>query len=227
MNRLRIIPHATPSLSVAQQDCLRQVTKTAILQQMRSQATNTPYMARPPWNLDTYKLVRRLEEQFTRGQAVAIMRSLNALLRDAVADFRSNSMGNVDLENTVYLHKTQIANLTSESNLTRANNLNTLRTELAGLQADLDRLSSGFSEEILNLKNEVTVEQATRKAEVRDDTKKLDLQITGLANKLAVELSNQRTALEQVKVNLTRALLWSAIGAFAVIVGVEQLSQKL
>jgi hypothetical protein len=231
MNKFNVIARQAltkppPTLTMAQKVLLTEVTQMALLQnQKRMQGTQI--LPRGPWNLDTFKLVRKLEEQFTRGQSVAIMRSLNAMLRDAVSDFRSNSMGNVDLENTVYLHKTQVADLKSESNLSRANNLNTLRAELASLQADFDRLTSNFSEEILTLKSDITVEQATKKAEVRDETKKLDLQITGLTNKLNVELASQRTMLEQVKVNLTRALLWGAVGAFAVFMGVDVLSQNL
>lgn len=51
-------------------------------------------------NFDTYKLVRSLERQgFTRGQAVAIMRTINVLLVDSTLSIRRQMLSKTELEN--------------------------------------------------------------------------------------------------------------------------------
>jgi hypothetical protein len=52
------------------------------------------------FNFDTYKLVRQLERNgFSRGQSVAMMRTINAFLVDSTLSLRQELIGASDLEN--------------------------------------------------------------------------------------------------------------------------------
>ncbi|KAI8854730.1 hypothetical protein BC829DRAFT_379511 [Chytridium lagenaria] len=51
------------------------------------------------FNFDTYKLVRQLERQgFSRGQSVAIMRTINALLVDSTLSVRGQMLAKTETE---------------------------------------------------------------------------------------------------------------------------------
>lgn len=67
------------------------------------------------FNFDTYKLVRQLERNgFTRGQAVALMRTMNAFLVDSSLSVRQELISANDLENETYLQKSHLQELRNE-----------------------------------------------------------------------------------------------------------------
>ena len=90
---------------------LKTITETAF----KSQSLST-------YNFDTYKLVKQLEDTgFKRGQAVALMRTINAFLVDSRLDILKILTIKQELENEVYLQKSHLQEVRNELSGLRQN----------------------------------------------------------------------------------------------------------
>lgn len=87
------------------------------------------------YNFDTYKLVRQLERHsfsnirngFSRGQSVALMRTINAFLVDSTLSLRQDLTTESDLENESYLAKAHLQELRNELSGLRQNDSQNLK----------------------------------------------------------------------------------------------------
>ncbi|CAG8627866.1 14389_t:CDS:2 [Ambispora leptoticha] len=161
----------------------------------------------------TYNLVKELELRgFARGQAVAIMKCLQAMLLDSSALIQSQMLSKSDLENGRYLFKAALSELRTEIQILHKNDWSALRLETASIQRELDVLNSKMKEDTTALKHEIQMDVNTRKAETRADQKKLEIKIEELNNKYTIALGDIRTDIEAVKWDTTRRGMMAIFG---------------
>ncbi|KAJ3327460.1 Golgi transport complex subunit 6 [Blyttiomyces sp. JEL0837] len=168
----------------------------------------------------------------SRGQAVAIMRTINALLVDSTLQLRSQMLSHVDVENETYLYKNHLQELRNELQLLRQNETGSLKTDVEQIIRDLDGLNQKLAERIAGLKADVAMDINNHKTEGRDVGTKTDLKIQEIHNKLVIELSSLKTRIETLKMEATRQIVWVALLSFALqpqskLPKTHPLSQKL
>ncbi|KND03207.1 uncharacterized protein SPPG_02264 [Spizellomyces punctatus DAOM BR117] len=177
------------------------------------------------FNFDTYKLVRQLERQgFTRGQAVAIMRTINALLVDSTLSIRSDILSKTDLENQTYLYKAHLQELRNELQLLRQNDSAQLKADTEQILRDIESMNAKFSEFVGSLKTDVSMDLNNHKTDGREVGTDTDLRIQEIHHKLIVRISDLKTKIETMKVETTRIIVWMALGTFAVLMSIDWIS---
>ncbi|KAJ3104423.1 Golgi transport complex subunit 6 [Phlyctochytrium bullatum] len=178
------------------------------------------------FNFDTYKLVRQLERQgFSRGQSVAVMRTINALLVDSTLSVRGQMLSKTEVENEAYLYKTNLEELKNELQILRQNETGSLKAEVETIMRNLESLNQKLSERIAALKADVSMDLNNHKTEARDIGTTTDLKIQEIHHKLVIHISNLKTKMETIKMDLTRNIVWTALFAFAFILTAEFLTQ--
>ncbi|KAI9100515.1 hypothetical protein DFS34DRAFT_614856 [Phlyctochytrium arcticum] len=174
------------------------------------------------FNFDTYKLVRQLERQgFTRGQAVAIMRTINALLVDSTLAVRSGILSKTDLENQTYLYKAHLQELRNELQLLRQNDSAQLKADTEQILREIESLNGKFAEMIGSLKTDVSMDLNNHKTDGREVGTDTDLRIQEIHHKLIVRISDLKTKIETMKVETTRIIVWMALGTFAILMSID------
>ncbi|KAJ3188732.1 hypothetical protein HDU85_004446 [Gaertneriomyces sp. JEL0708] len=177
------------------------------------------------FNFDTYKLVRQLERQgFTRGQAVAIMRAINAFLVDSSLSIRSNVLSKTDLENQTYLYKAHLQELRNELQLLRQNDSAQLKADTEQIMRDIESMNAKLSELLGTLKSDISMDLNNHKSEGRELGTDTDLRIQEIHHKLIVRISDLKTRIETMKVETTRFIVWIALGTFAILMSVDWLT---
>ncbi|KAI8921427.1 hypothetical protein DFJ77DRAFT_449832 [Powellomyces hirtus] len=177
------------------------------------------------FNFDTYKLVRQLERQgFTRGQAVAIMRTINALLVDSTLSIRSGILSKTDLDNQTYLYKAHLQELRNELQLLRQNDSTQLKADTDQILRDTESMNAKFSELVGSLKTDVSMDLNNHKADGREIGTDTDLNIQEIHHKLIVRISDLKTRIETMKVETTRNIVWMALATFAILMSVDWIS---
>ncbi|KAH6581109.1 hypothetical protein BASA61_009232 [Batrachochytrium salamandrivorans] len=161
------------------------------------------------FNFDTYKLVRQLELQgLTRAQAVAIMRTINAYLIDATHSVRATTLSTVELENETYLYKSQLQELRNELQLLRQNDSANLKADTEMVVRELESLHQKFADLLASLKGEVAMDLNNHKADSRELGTDTDLRIQEIHHKLVLRLSDLKTKIETMKVEMTRMIVY-------------------
>ncbi|TPX37079.1 hypothetical protein SmJEL517_g01099 [Synchytrium microbalum] len=183
-------------------------------------APRDPSLSR--FSFDTYRLVRGLERHgFRRGQAVSLMRTINALLVDATLTIRSEMLTKTELENQSYKMRSELHELRSELSLLRQNDTSTLKSLSEQLMVDIESLTQKFNESATTLKTEINLDMNNRKAEARETASDADMQIQEIHHKLILKLADLKTHIEATKMKTTRTVVWWAIGSFAIIMGLD------
>ncbi|RKP03045.1 hypothetical protein CXG81DRAFT_4700, partial [Caulochytrium protostelioides] len=153
------------------------------------------------FSFDTYKLVRHLESQgFRRGQAVAIMRTVNALLVDSLARLRSTMLTKAAHENETYLAKARLQEFRDELALLRRSETASLKAEAEHTARALETLRTQFADMASSLKADVSMDLNHARAEGREAAAGTDLAIQEARHRLAVRLSGLRARVETMKV---------------------------
>ncbi|KAI8820754.1 uncharacterized protein EV422DRAFT_567647 [Fimicolochytrium jonesii] len=180
------------------------------------------------FNFDTYKLVRQLERQgFTRGQAVAIMKSINAVLVDSTLSIRSGILSKTDLENQTYLYKAHLQELRNELQLLRQNDSAQLKSDTEQILRDTETMNAKFSELVGNLKSDVSMDLNNHKTDGREIGTDTDLSIQEIHHKLIVKISDLKTKIETMKVETTRFIVWIGLCTFAILMSVDWISPTI
>jgi len=97
------------------------------------------------------------------------------------------------------------------------NNSATIKSAVAALRREVDRLDGKMKEDVGALKHEIQMELDTRKNEARADLKQQDLLIEEVLNKSIVAISDLRTDVEEIKwENMRRSVL--TLGAFLLVI---------
>ncbi|CAG8487075.1 2235_t:CDS:2 [Diversispora eburnea] len=133
---------------------------------------------------------------FSRGQAEAIMRVLEALLNNS-SRIRSFMLSKADLEN----------DFRTEIQINRKKNLSDISSETAEIQREVSALKQKFQENIATMNNGIQLDINNRKAEVREEQKKMELNIQELNNKFTIASGDIRTEIEAMKWETTRMAL--------------------
>ncbi|KAI8871291.1 hypothetical protein GQ42DRAFT_162105 [Ramicandelaber brevisporus] len=203
-----------PVLTRSQRDALAIVFRRAAYasarfhqQQPGSAATPAPSSAgfhttmHVSEQFDTFKMVKSLQTNnvFTHGQAVAIMRCVEALLRDRTASVSSQLLTKPELDNDAYLFTAALAELRFESQTQRRNDHASMRFDLDQLNRDVDTLSQRLREEIAALKSDIQIEMNNHRNDARDSLGRIEMEMYGLNNKFTVRLGEVKTEIEAMK----------------------------
>lgn len=194
-------------------------------------------------NFDTYNLVRQLERQggFTRTQAVAIMRVILTHLSDAVLALRSQMVSKQDLEQDQLLFQARLSHLRQE--LDRLKTLNQFELEVGcggrfgrpsqcspqishipfyqQVTREIENLNNQFNESLVTLKSEIDMEMNNRKTEARDVSKDTTIAITQVNHKLILKLADVKTRMEEIKLNVIRRILWTAMATVILLIATD------
>ncbi|ORX78944.1 hypothetical protein K493DRAFT_293441 [Basidiobolus meristosporus CBS 931.73] len=170
-------------------------------------------------NFDTYQTVSKLETngKFPRNQAVAIMRCIRVLMRDSSAQVRSEMLAKSEMEKELYLFKATLSELRTEIKILRKNDHSILESEVSSISRDVEALSQKLREVVGSLKSDIHLEFNNRKAEVRQEQKKMEMKIHEFDNKYTLQLSDIRTDIEALKWETTRKGMMAAFGTATVI----------
>ncbi|KAJ3368528.1 Ubiquitin-conjugating enzyme 13 [Allomyces arbusculus] len=175
---------------------------------MRTYVAAALSAARSPNVFDTYRMVTFLEHHgFTRAQAVCIMRVMNAMLADTIAQANRDMISKTDAENEIYLTKAALSELATELKMLRQNDHATLKSEIESIARDLDTLSQRSRDDISTIKSDITIDLNNRKSEMREEAKVRSMKIQEVNNKLTVLCSDLRTDIETMKFQSTKDVI--------------------
>ncbi|KNE55951.1 hypothetical protein AMAG_01803 [Allomyces macrogynus ATCC 38327] len=144
---------------------------------------------------------------FTRAQAVCIMRVMNAMLADTIAQANRDMISKTDAENEIYLTKAALSELATELKMLRQNDHATLKSEIESIARDLDTLSQRSRDDISTIKSDITIDLNNRKSEMREEGKVRSMKIQEVNNKLTVLCSDLRTDIETMKFQSTKDVI--------------------
>ncbi|KAG9069899.1 hypothetical protein KI688_009224 [Linnemannia hyalina] len=156
-------------------------------------------------NFNTNKIVTKLENNgFLRGQAEIVMRSIKALLGGHTNQIRKNILTTGDLENESYLFKAALTELRTELQILRKNDAAALAIRTEIISREIDSLNQKLREDIANLKNDIAIDMNSRKSDVREEQKALEIRIQSMSNHYMAQLGDMRTKMEAAKWEATR-----------------------
>lgn len=166
------------------------------------------------FNFDTYKLVRQLERNgFTRGQSVGMMRTINAFLVDSTISLRLELMSAADLENDSYSAKAHLQDVRNELSSLRQNDSLNLKGDTDAILRDIENLEFRFTDLLIQLKNDISMDLNLHKAESKELTTEVDLKIQEINHKLIIRMAELKTNVETMKVELTTNIVWYTVGS--------------
>ncbi|KAL2919520.1 hypothetical protein HK105_201167 [Polyrhizophydium stewartii] len=149
------------------------------------------------------------------------MRVINAFLVDSTLSLRAATLSTVELENDVYLFKAQLQELRNELQLLRQNDSANLKAETEAVMREIESLNQKFSELVASLKAEVAMDLNSHKADAREVGTDADLRIQEIHHKLVLRLSDIKTKIEAMKVEMTRMIVWMVIGLVGTLIFVD------
>ncbi|CAB4386927.1 uncharacterized protein OCT59_010293 [Rhizophagus irregularis] len=161
---------------------------------------------------NTYKIVKDLEVQgFTRGQAEAIMRGMEALLINGFKS-RSKLLSKADLENETYLFQASLSDLRIEIQIMRKNSLVDLSSENSLIQREVSSLHQKLRDDIGKMRHFIQLDINNYKADIREEQKKKEINIQRIDNKFTISSGDVRTDIEALKWETTRMALLGLFG---------------
>ncbi|KAF9170809.1 hypothetical protein BGX21_000502 [Mortierella sp. AD011] len=156
-------------------------------------------------NFNTNKIVSKLEKNgFERGQAEGIMRVMKALIGQHTSRIRKNMLTKGDLENESYLLKAALTELRTELQILRKNDAAALAIRTEIISREIDSLNQKLREDIANVKNDIAIDMNSRKSDVREEQKQLEIRIQSMSNHYMAQLGDMRTKMEAAKWETTR-----------------------
>ncbi|KAG4304193.1 hypothetical protein PORY_002374 [Pneumocystis oryctolagi] len=170
---------------------------------------------------DTYNLVSTLETTgFTHNQAVAVMRSIHALLINNLETAKTKFISRSNLENETHLFHASQSELKTEIQSMKKNEASTLRAETSALRKQLEILEQTLKEDLIALKNDVAIDVNDRKSSNKAEEKNIEIKIQELNNKFTIILGEIRAMLEKSKWDAARYGMFAIfiIAGFALIV---------
>lgn len=117
---------------------------------------------------------------------------------------RKNILTTGDLENESYLFKAALTELRTELQILRKNDAAALAIRTEIISREIDSLNQKLREDIANLKNDIAIDMNSRKSDVREEQKALEIQIQSMSNHYMAQLGDMRTKMEAAKWEATR-----------------------
>jgi hypothetical protein len=180
------------------------------------------------FSFDTYKLVRSLESNgFTRGQSVALMRTMNAFLVDTLLSTRSTLINSNSLENAIYIQKSQMQDIRNELTSTRQNDCSTLKRTIEEIIMELETLDSKYSDSIQRLKSDIQMDLNSHTNDHKEVVGNLNLRIQEANHKLVIKLADMKTMVESLKIELTTLIVWTVVGGSGILMGIDWVFDQL
>ncbi|ORY89848.1 hypothetical protein BCR41DRAFT_331038 [Lobosporangium transversale] len=156
-------------------------------------------------HFNTNKIVSKLESNgFQRGQAEGIMRVIKAFIGQHTNKVRKNMLTRSDLENETYLFKAALTELRTELQILRKNDAAALAIRSEIISREIDSLNQKLREDIANVKNDIAIDMNSRKSDVREEQKQLEIRIQSMSNHYMAQLGDMRTRMEAAKWEATR-----------------------
>ncbi|KAI8353879.1 hypothetical protein B0O80DRAFT_386513 [Mortierella sp. GBAus27b] len=151
-------------------------------------------------HFNTNKTVSKLEKNgFERGQAEGIMRAIKAFIRQHTNRIRKNMLNKGDLENETYLFKAALTELRTELQILRKNDAAALAIKSEIISREIDSLNQKLREDIANVKSDIAIDMNSRKSDVREEQKALEIRIHSISNHYMAQLGDMRTKMEAAK----------------------------
>ncbi|KAI9484845.1 hypothetical protein BDB00DRAFT_853221 [Zychaea mexicana] len=168
---------------------------------------------------DTYEQVTHLQAWggFSRGEAKAVMETIQQLLRMSVAKQTDQFLTSSQLENESYLISAAVAEFRREVQLLRRNDSALLQSELTALAREVESLEQRLSEDLGTMRDETELTMNDYRSDIREEQKITEHQIQGINNRLTVSLGDAATELESLKWNVIwRGLLGGLVTALGI-----------
>jgi len=109
-----------------------------------------------------------------------------------------------DLGNESYLFKAALTELRTELQILRKNDAAALAIRTEIISREIDSLNQKLREDIANLKNDIAIDMNSRKSDVREEQKALEIRIQSMSNHDMAQLGDMRTKMEAAKWETTR-----------------------
>ncbi|KAK9466436.1 hypothetical protein V1512DRAFT_271421 [Lipomyces arxii] len=174
---------------------------------------------KPDHYFDTYSMFSQLHRAgFTDDQAIVVMKCVRGLLTEELLRAKETYLSTADMENEAYLFEAACSELRTEIQNSRKSQTLLAQTETAALQREYASAHEYTNEEISNMTNEVGMELNERKNSTKVDSRRTELQIQELNNRITIAISSDlRSEVESLRWQTTRRGLFT-IGVVAVLI---------
>ncbi|KAI7848744.1 hypothetical protein BDC45DRAFT_522648 [Circinella umbellata] len=202
-----------------QQQPTEKSTELVIAQDIIEHDQQIPVTRNDSHLFDTYEQVTHLQAWggFSRGQAKAVMETIQNLLRISVAKQTDQYLTSSQLENESYLISAAVAEFRREVQLLRRNDSALLQSELTALAREVESLEQKLSEDLGSMRDELELSMNDYRSDIREEQKITEHQIQGINNRLTVSLGDAATELESLKWNVIwRGLLGGLVTALGI-----------
>ncbi|KAF9438057.1 Succinate--CoA ligase [GDP-forming] subunit beta, mitochondrial [Entomortierella beljakovae] len=109
-----------------------------------------------------------------------------------------------DLENETYLFKAALTELRTELQILRKNDAAALAIRSEIISREIDSLNQKLGEDIANVKSDIAIDMNSRKSDVREEQKQLEIRIQSMSNHYMAQIGDMRTKMEAAKWETTR-----------------------
>lgn len=104
-----------------------------------------------------------------------------------------------DLENETYLFKAALTELRTELQILRKNDAAALAIKSEIIAREIDSLNQKLREDIANVKSDIAIDMNSRRSDVREEQKALEIRIQSMSNHSMAQLGDMRTKMEAAK----------------------------
>ncbi|CAO3663882.1 unnamed protein product [Umbelopsis vinacea] len=172
----------------------------------------------PAYHFDTFKFVRRLEEEgFTLEQSEAIMSNLREVIDESMLNLSKVMVTKAEQEKTVYTYKVDFASLKSEIQLLEKNDFSMMKAENERLQGEIEKLRQKLREEITRTQANVRLDLNLEKGRIRDEASAQEIKIKETDTRIESEIAGLRTQMEAIKFQILQYMVGTITGAGALI----------
>ena len=155
------------------------------------------------------------------------MRTINAFLVDSSLSLRKDLLSKSDLENDSYSAKAHLQEVRNELSSLRQNDSLNIKGDVDSLLRDIENLELKFSDMLLHLKSDISIDLSSHKAESKELTNEVDLQIQEINHKLIIRLADLKTNIETMKVELTTNIVWLTVASLLALIALDYLTKDL
>ncbi|KAJ3370882.1 hypothetical protein HDU91_005809 [Kappamyces sp. JEL0680] len=120
-----------------------------------------------------------------------------------------------------YLAKAHLQELRNELSGLRQNDSQNLKEEAQSILREIEFLDARFSDSLLQLKSDISMDLNLHKAESKELTTEVDLRIQEIHHKLSIRLSELKTNIETMKVDLTTSIFYVVFFSIASLIGLD------
>ncbi|RIA93923.1 hypothetical protein C1645_761342 [Glomus cerebriforme] len=167
---------------------------------------------------DTSSFVEKLEnEGLTRQQSEAIMESLSSVINESIQNVTCNLATISDREKSIYTAKVDISKLKSEIQVIERSDFNMLKIENERLLTEIDKLKQKLNEEVKKTQGGVKLDLNLEKGRIREETSRLQLELTKTGTRIESEIAKLRTQMETIKSQILQYMIGTLTGVGALI----------